>query len=203
MEQDQVTLSSDDEQAVAKIDKLSNDIDMNKSWGDNDNDVLAIVKQIRASQCTKDDLVAVNKTFNEKFGNVKKELNAHKSKINTMEERLLSVESQLAASAFDKELSKQHQLKNNITIYGIPYEENENVSKLAISAFKAFGCQFTSSNFKEAYRSKARSTKMSAVIVKSFKCQSLKASVSEGCFTEARSSEKHNLCEQPCHSIFR
>lgn len=213
MEQDQVTLSSDDEQAVAKIDKLSNDIDMNKSCGDNDNDVLAIVKQIRASQCTKDDLVAVNKTFNEKFGNVKKELNAHKSRINTMEERFFSVESKL--DALDLTMSSQNNFNPKITSQSMAFldchEENENFSKLAILAFKAFGCKFTSSNFKAIYRSKARSAKLSSIIVHEFdnKLKVLNAklsepvSVGEGCATEARSSEKNNLCKQPCHSIFR
>lgn len=164
-ETENMTLSSDDDTAVEKIDNLSNALDFEKK-SDKDNDVLSIVKQIRATQCTKDDLVEVHKTINEKFGSVKKELNVHKSRINTVEERLLAVETELSNSVFNNELSKQQQLKDNLTIFGIPMEKSENVFKLAISVFKAIGCDFTSTDFKSVHRTKARSEKMSSIIVK-------------------------------------
>lgn len=157
-------LCSDDEKTMEFIEAKSNQLEKPK-FTQND-DVLSIVKQIHANQCTKDDLAAVKKSINDKFGGVTTELGSQKVRIDSMEERLLSVERQLATSAYENQLTKQHQIKNNINIYGIPKLENEDVYKMAIEVFKALGCVFSSSDFNAVYRLKPKVGKMSSIIVK-------------------------------------
>lgn len=119
---------------------------------------VVLLKEIRNSQCTKDDLHAYGEKISEKFGErftaMDRRVEKSEKSIGTIESRLYEIESTLRQNDFDSELAKQNLLSNNITVMGIPYESNEDLSSLLLRLFALIKCQFARADFFGCYRIK-------------------------------------------------
>lgn len=69
------------------------------------------------------------------------------------------------AATYDKELSKQQQLKNNISIVGIPKREDEDVMETILEFFNSLDVHITRNDISAAYRTTGR-TSTCPIIVK-------------------------------------
>lgn len=190
LELEEALLDGDDEKTTANIENLSNlvehtssnvqkmDVSISPSAsqsnqvanGDQIFQLLMEMKDkqsaIMESQFTKKDGVALKKSVDTKFAAINTEIKAHSDKFVDMEERMSRFESSLAAANYDRELSKQQSLKNNISIFGCPKIGDENVTETAIKVFKAFGSTFVPSDFQTVYRTSGKKPSFTSIIVK-------------------------------------
>lgn len=121
---------------------------------------------LKKNQFTKLDSQSFQKSIEDKFTAAGSELNAHNIRFVDIEERLSQVETKMASATYDRELQKQQQLKQNISIFVYPKMDGENVKNTALQVFKAFGCVFNDSDLAAVYRTDGRSPKFSSIIVK-------------------------------------
>lgn len=70
------------------------------------------------------------------------------------------------SAAYDRELTKQQALKNNISIFGCPKINGEVVVNTALAIFKAFGSEFSPTDFEAVYRTEGKKPSFSSIIVK-------------------------------------
>lgn len=93
-------------------------------------------------------------------------LKAHGGRFVEIEDRIAQFETKLASAAYDRELVKQQALKNNISIFGCPKLDGEMTSEVALAIFKAFGNEFSHSDFDAVYRTEGKRPSFSSIIVK-------------------------------------
>lgn len=129
-------------------------------------EIMSLLREIKDSHCTKSDLSDFKLSLDSKFAAVDTELKTHKDKHNELETRVLSLESKMSSSNYERELSKQQQLKNNVNIFGFPKTDGEDLKETALTIFKAFGCNILKSDFDSVYRTNARTPKFSSIVVK-------------------------------------
>lgn len=179
-------LASDDE-TKTKIDKLSdqletsceliNDSDdkmdvaeaqpsLSSDVAQNQNQIMALLMEIKTEQFTKSEFSKFDKKLDSKFKVVNKELAAHSSQFIEMDSRVAVVEQAMADTAYEKEQIKQMALKNNISIFGVPVKTGEVVSSIAMEVLKAFGCKLDANSISSAYRTVGRANKVSSIIIK-------------------------------------
>lgn len=121
---------------------------------------------ILASQFTKKEGTALKKSVDSKFSTINTELKAHNTKFAEIEDRMTQFEVKIASATYDSELKKQQALKNNISIFGCPKLDSENVTQTAINVFKAFGSTFNATDFSAAYRTTGKRPNFTSIIVK-------------------------------------
>lgn len=182
-------LQSDDEEATEKIELLSNDIENPKlrktvsvntkpaqkvgkaiSSGTGAQNVSnsAIMKtllEMKDAMYTKKDGIALKKAVDVKITAIQSELKAHNDRFSGIDDRIQRLERKLVSADYERELAKQQALKNNISIFGCPKYDEEEVSTTAIKIFKAFGIEFNASDFSAVYRSTGTKN-LSSIIVK-------------------------------------
>lgn len=149
-----------------ELELLKSDDDSPRSTKQQSDSIMKVLKDIQKNQFTKKDSKDLKKSIDDKFTAVESELHAHKSRFVNIESRLTQFESKITLATYDKELQKQQQLKNNISIFGYPKLVDENVKKTASSIFMAFGCNLTEADFAAVYRTESKSSKFSSIIVK-------------------------------------
>lgn len=154
-------LNSDDD--IAK--KNAEFSTQNEATAQNES-MMKILMDIKTNQFTKQDSKSLKKSIDAKFEAVSTELGAHSSRFADIEERMSQYETKIASAQYDRELHKQQQLKCNISIFGYPKLEKENLKETAIKIFKAFNCDFTACDFAAVYRTEGRSSKFSSIVVK-------------------------------------
>lgn len=118
------------------------------------------------SQFTKKDGIALKKSVDIKFAAINTEIKAHSEKFSDIEERMSQFERSLAAANYDRELTKQQLLKNNISIFGCPKIGEENVTETALKVFKAFGSTLKQSDFSAVYRTSGKKPSFTSIVVK-------------------------------------
>lgn len=132
----------------------------------NDDQVLSMLLDIKNNQCTKHDMANIVSKIDGKFESIESELASQNSRFSDMELKLKHFEKKISSANYDGELQKQQQLKNNITIMGIPASVQNDVWSTAIDVFNAFGCNYVASDFTAVYRSSGKLPKFSSIIVK-------------------------------------
>lgn len=151
---------------VAKLGKAKNFTAKPKQQANQDDPVIKLLMDLKKNQFTKQDSQSLQKSFEDKFAAVGSELKAHNSRFVDIEERLSQFERGMASASYERELQKQQQLKQNISIFGCPKLDGENVKSTALQVFKAFGCDFNVNDFAAVYRTDGKSPKFSSIIVK-------------------------------------
>lgn len=174
---------NDDLKLSEKIEHLSDQLDKmtpmetetsnlmtNQSQKDNktvaNNDILNLLLDIKKTQFTKKEGVVLGKSFDVKFNAIDKELKEHGGRFVEIEDRISQFETKLVSAAYDRELIKQQVLKNNISIFGCPKSDGEVIAEVALEIFKAFGNEFSSSDFDAIYRTEGKRPSFSSIIVK-------------------------------------
>lgn len=129
------------------------------------NELLSFLKDIKQqNNDTNQEITTLKKTFDGKFTAIDQEISSNKKTVNGIVNRIEKMENRIDEATHDKELAKQIALKNNISIFGFPHAEGEDIGKIAVAIFKAFGCDFAESDFSAVYRSAGKLT--STIIVK-------------------------------------
>lgn len=88
-------------------------------------DILAFLKTMKQTQCTKADLSKLNNAVSGKIDTLQSEVVVNKVEIDALNKRLNDFEATNILSTFNHELSKQRQLRNNLSIMGIPPSKDE------------------------------------------------------------------------------
>lgn len=115
-------------------------------------------------------LNSTNKTLNDymkvtntKFDDVKKELNKNSAQIKSLNDKIISCETLANSVNYSFEMQKQKMLRNNISIFGLPHNEGENLSEIVDSVCKAIQIEVMPTDMQACYRVKG---KFKIVVVK-------------------------------------
>lgn len=100
---------------------------------------------------------------NKKFENVTSELNKNSSQIKQLNDKIKSCETLANSVNYAFELQKQKALKNNISIYGLPCSDNENLMEIVCKVFGQLNIEVMSTDIQTCYRVKG---KFKIVVVK-------------------------------------
>lgn len=157
-------LRSDDDEDMS-IEMLQTEQATSGGQIDN-NQLFTLLTDIKKNQSTKQDIKSLKKVFDGKFAAVENELGAHKSRFTSIEHQLSQLNNKYTALSYERELQKQTQLKNNISIIGCAKSDNENVTHTALNVLKMFGCEFAVTDISTAYRTAGAKPNFSAIIVK-------------------------------------
>lgn len=136
------------------------------SNADENNQILSMLSEIKTNQVTKQDLSQMVNSIDGKFESIHEDLAAYNDRVDSLELKVKQFETKIIDANYDSELHKQQLLKNNISIFGFPRTEDENITELVLLIFKSFGCEFSKSDITSAYRSDSKTSKFSTIIVK-------------------------------------
>lgn len=128
------------------------------------NQLLELLSDIKKqNEGTNSQMVSMKKEFDSKFVAIDDELESNKKSLNAISNKLKVMENKVDAATYDKELGKQQQIKNNISIFGFPKVDGEDIVNVAICVFKAFGCKFDVSDFSGVYRTNGKSAEIQGI----------------------------------------
>lgn len=131
------------------------------------NQLLSILTNIQEqNNGTNMQIVSLKNEMKNKFAAIDAELGVNKQSFKNIENKLKVMEKKVDTATYDKELTKQQQIKNNISIFGFPKADDENVVNIAICVLKAFGCNFDQNDFNGVYRTVGKSAQFSTIVVK-------------------------------------
>lgn len=133
-----------------------------------------------------DDLLAKNKSLEEK--------------INNMENKYMKLEMQLNKYKINSNISEQQQLSNNITVSGIPITKNENIFDIIKVTADNLNIDLQKSHILSAYRPKTKNNADSKIIVKFNNSNIKEAFISE---IKTRIKNKNPLKTNQIHSSFQ
>lgn len=129
-------------------------------------EMMKMLKEIRSSHSTKEDLLEYGQVINKQFVVVENKISTNASSIQLVEARVKAIEQSMEDNRHEAELTKQNLLSNNLTIIGIPETPNENLRAVAIQLFSLVDCQVTNGDIFGCYRIRKGRTPTDIVIVK-------------------------------------
>lgn len=100
-------------------------------------EMITLLKDIKQSHCTKDDFKTFSKQMNNRLDGV---ITAQDENISTLVKRMDDCEKATASAQYQLELDKQRQLKNNISIIGIPNTNGEKLVNMVLKLLSKVGC---------------------------------------------------------------
>lgn len=121
------------------------------------NEMFKLLREIKQSQCTKDDLSTFATGVNTRLASVEGRIVAQDDNMSLMAKRIDECERATAATQYQMELDKQRQLKNNITLFGIPSGKDENITEIVLNVLAKIDCKTTSTKIVDCYRIKGNS----------------------------------------------
>lgn len=113
-----------------------------------------MLKQLIQSQCTKDDFKSFSAQVSSRLDGVDNRIATQDNNISTLVKRMDDCEKATASAHYQLELDKQRQLKNNISIIGIPKTNGEKLVDMVLKLLSKVGCQLTTANVMNCYRIK-------------------------------------------------
>lgn len=175
----QPSISMDDHGPEDDIDSIIDvdSIDLNKQTGDKDKvkakkkpkdanmvdaqlELKTIMLDMQAKQVTKDDMAGYSESINKQFQHVTEKIEEHSDQISLLNKRMDECEKSAASAQYNVEVNKQKLLRNNISIFGLPHSENENLGQVVQSVLEAIGCGDLINAVSELYRLKGNSNKI-------------------------------------------
>lgn len=129
-------------------------------------EMMSLLKEIRDSQCTKNDFHKYSQAIKNQFDDVDQKMSKNTAAIETMDSRISKIEKALKQNATDAELSKQNAISRNLSIMGVPPTENEDLTSLALKIFSLVGCELRRSDVFGCYRIKKGTSLTNIFIVK-------------------------------------
>lgn len=114
---------------------------------------------------TNQELSSFKKTIGGKIETIENEVTSQSKRVNNVETKIATMENQVNAVIYERELGKQQQLKNNVSIFGIAKSENEDISKIVFDFFTSLNLKFNQNDITAVYRTAGRSI-ASNIIVK-------------------------------------
>lgn len=126
-------------------------------------DIMQFLEKMKKQQCTKGDLSKLETAMSSKIDEVKTHAVKNSGKIQQLSQRMDRIETVASKAAYNNELHKQRELKNNICIMGIPSFDKESPLTTVTTVFNAINCKVSSSGIVSAYRTRG---KASLIVVK-------------------------------------
>lgn len=84
-----------------------------------------LLQKILATQCTKDDFKEFSANVNHRLSNIEERIESNYEKLPVVTKRMDICEQMTTQVHYQLELDKQRQLKDNISLHGIPYTNGE------------------------------------------------------------------------------
>lgn len=128
---------------------------------DPNNELKELLLSIKREQVTKIDLNNFASKISQKLDGMDDRINTQADSIDDMNVRLTACESLVESATYSIEMDKQRQLKNNLSIAGLP-QSKENLKEVVLRLFTKMDVQIADGDIIDAYRVKAGNT----VIVK-------------------------------------
>lgn len=138
----------------------------NASKSPSNSELLQYLKRMDKKQCTKDDLKQLNDALTKSIDSVNTKANSNEASISELKQRLSQIEAQQATAHYDNELSKQKQLRNSVSIMGLPQIQDEHTVEIALDVFALLNCTIKPDDLDYAYRSKSNKDRTGNIIVK-------------------------------------
>lgn len=138
----------------------------NASKSPSNSELLQYLKRMDKKQCTKDDLKQLNDALTKSIDSVNTKANSNEASISELKQRLSQIEAQQAMAHYDNELSKQKQLRNNVSIMGLPQIQDEHAVEIALDVFALLNCTIKPDDIDYAYRFKSNKDRTGNIIVK-------------------------------------
>ena len=126
--------------------------------------ILSVLMEMKSAMFTKQEGAVLKSSLDGKIATIKKDVKSNHEKIDVMENRMQSLETKLVTADYERELAKQQALKNNISIFGCPKLNDEDVQTIAINIFKAYGNDFSATDFSAVYRTAGRPNSTSIIV---------------------------------------
>lgn len=123
---------------------------------DKDADIRTLLLSLKRSQCTKNDMKLLTDSVNSKLVQIDAKISKHDGSIAKIDERLWKCEKIAASAQHNIELEKQRSIKNNVSIFGIPSIEGENLQKIVLSLFEKTGCEVAENQVVNRFRIKTK-----------------------------------------------
>lgn len=98
------------------------------------------------------DLRQHKEEINSKFAIVDKQVAENQKMIAALQDGMKRLESATLDATFDRELEKQRNLRNNVTVMGIPATKNENLKAVVVKVFACIDVVVAVSNVQNVYR---------------------------------------------------
>lgn len=131
-------------QADAVINLIDTDTVPNK-------ELMDLLLSIKHEQATKADMSIFTTKITEKLDNMDDRITTQAESMDTMNVRLTACESLVESTAYNMELDKQRQLRNNLSIIGVPQSE-DNLMQIMHRLFSKLGVEMSTSDIVDAYR---------------------------------------------------
>lgn len=124
----------------------------------------ALLHTILKNQCTKDDFKDFSINVNHRLGCIEERLEGNDDKMMNMVKRMVDCEESTASIKYQMEFDRQRQLKENITVHGIPSTNNENLNELISKLLSKIDCEASASKIATSYR--IRGNNINIIVVK-------------------------------------
>lgn len=134
-------LQSDNESKKKKIDPMAAIGDMKK-----------LLMNIHKNQCTKTDMQSFVSKVEYRLDNIDVKIAGQEKNIVALKERLDKCEGSADSVIYRVELDKQRQIKNNLSIFGIPFVDGERLGDMVSLVFDKIECNMC--QFTDCYRVK-------------------------------------------------
>lgn len=123
-----------------------------------------LLQKILATQCTKDDFKEFSANVNHRLSNIEGRIESNDEKLSVVTQRMDTCEQMTTRVQYQLEMDKQRQLKDNISVHGIPYTNGEDLTAIILKVFAKIGCEVSNANIAKYYRIKGNNNNV--IIVK-------------------------------------
>lgn len=129
-------------------------------------EMMVLLKEIRDSQCTRNDFQRYSQTIKKQFDDVHQEIETNTAAIGSMDSRIITIEKALERNKYEAELSKQNVISRNLSVMGVPPVINEDLISIALKLFSLVGCELKRTDIFGCYRIKKGKAFTNIFIVK-------------------------------------
>lgn len=161
-----VDIDSDTENQLLKSDNESTHENLTSTMSVNE--MFKLLREIKQSQCTKDDMSTFATGVSTRLASVEDRIVAQDDNMSLMAKRIDECEKATAATQYQLELDKQRQLKNNITLFGVPSAKDENITEIILNVLAKIDCKTAATKIIDCYRIKGNSNQIIVIKLKDF-----------------------------------
>lgn len=127
-----------------------------------------LLQKILATQCTKDDFKDFSANVNHRSNNIEERIESNDEKLSVVTKRMDICEQMTTQVQYQLELDKQRQLKDNISLHGIPYTNGEDRAAIILKVLSKIGCDASNASIAMSYRIKGNNNHVIVVKLANF-----------------------------------
>lgn len=117
-------------------------------------ELYALLSDIKQSQCTKEDFKSFALNVNNRISSIEERITTNDDNLASFSKRMDDCEKANAATQYQLELDKQRHLRNNISIFGIPKNNEENLVEIVLKVLQKFEANVQVNKIADCYRIK-------------------------------------------------